>query len=194
MLSETSTATVRATLPAVSGAVGEISSLFYDKLFAAHPELLRDLFNRGNQANGSQQQALADGAPIPAFRPGQYVSVQVELPDSGRQIGQCSLVVRLDGGLTFSVKRIAAAGADPAGEVSNHLHDTAHEGTALRISAPAGEGLRPQVAVLARKPRIEEVRRLDHVVIHADDPGQVRAIALVVGHVCHSQPLAETSA
>ncbi|MFF7294916.1 globin domain-containing protein [Streptomyces sp. NPDC008265] len=59
MLSETSTATVRATLPAVGAAIGDITELFYAKLFAAHPELLRDLFNRGNQNAGLQKQALA---------------------------------------------------------------------------------------------------------------------------------------
>ncbi|MEV0021053.1 globin domain-containing protein [Streptomyces atroolivaceus] len=59
MLSETSTATVRATLPAVGAAMGDIADLFYRKLFDAHPELLRDLFNRGNQASGTQRQALA---------------------------------------------------------------------------------------------------------------------------------------
>lgn len=59
MLSETSTVTVRATLPAVGAAIGDIADLFYRKLFDAHPELLRDLFNRGNQASGAQRQALA---------------------------------------------------------------------------------------------------------------------------------------
>ncbi|MEU4092132.1 globin domain-containing protein [Streptomyces sp. NPDC026673] len=59
MLSEKSAATVRATLPAVGGAISEITALFYDRLFAAHPELLRDLFNRGNQAAGTQREALA---------------------------------------------------------------------------------------------------------------------------------------
>ncbi|MET9605612.1 globin domain-containing protein [Streptomyces sp. NPDC006512] len=59
MLSEKSTATVRATLPAVGAAIGDITELFYTKLFAAHPELLRDLFNRGNQSAGLQKQALA---------------------------------------------------------------------------------------------------------------------------------------
>ncbi|MFD8418406.1 globin domain-containing protein [Streptomyces sp. NPDC059466] len=59
MLSEQSTVTVRATLPAVGAAIGEIADRFYERLFAAHPELLRDLFNRGNQASGSQRQALA---------------------------------------------------------------------------------------------------------------------------------------
>ncbi|EST23701.1 globin domain-containing protein [Streptomyces roseochromogenus] len=59
MLSESSAATVRATLPAVGAAIGEITERFYARLFAAHPELLRDLFNRGNQASGAQKQALA---------------------------------------------------------------------------------------------------------------------------------------
>ncbi|MGW0752413.1 globin domain-containing protein [Streptomyces sp. NPDC002587] len=59
MLSEKSTETVRATLPAVGAAIGDITELFYTKLFAAHPELLRDLFNRGNQNAGLQKQALA---------------------------------------------------------------------------------------------------------------------------------------
>ncbi|MFI7009513.1 globin domain-containing protein [Streptomyces sp. NPDC050145] len=59
MLTESSAVVVRATLPAVGAAIEEITGLFYEKLFAAHPELLRDLFNRGNQAAGSQRQALA---------------------------------------------------------------------------------------------------------------------------------------
>jgi nitric oxide dioxygenase len=46
-------------LPVVGGAIGEITPVFYRRLFAAHPELERDLFNRGNQAQGDQQRALA---------------------------------------------------------------------------------------------------------------------------------------
>ncbi|MFE1290685.1 globin domain-containing protein [Streptomyces sp. NPDC058751] len=59
MLSEQSAATVRATLPVVGAAIGEITERFYAGMFEAHPELLRDLFNRGNQAAGTQRQALA---------------------------------------------------------------------------------------------------------------------------------------
>ncbi|WMD08347.1 globin domain-containing protein [Streptomyces sp. FXY-T5] len=59
MLSEQSAATVRATLPAVGAALGTITERFYAGLFEVHPELLRDLFNRGNQAAGTQRQALA---------------------------------------------------------------------------------------------------------------------------------------
>ncbi|MEU0910158.1 globin domain-containing protein [Streptomyces althioticus] len=59
MLSEQSAVTVRATLPAVGASLGEITERFYAGMFAARPELLRDLFNRGNQAAGTQRQALA---------------------------------------------------------------------------------------------------------------------------------------
>ncbi|WP_327310564.1 globin domain-containing protein [Streptomyces sp. NBC_01243] len=258
MLSETSTATVRATLPAVGAAVGDIADLFYRKLFDAHPELLRDLFNRGNQASGAQRQALAgsiaafatqliehpdtrpdvmlgriahkhaslgvtpaqyeivhthlfaaiaevlgdavtpevaaawdevywlmagalisieqrlyaqqgvvagdvwrewevvtrieetadvatfqlrpaDGAPAPAFRPGQYVSVQVELPDGARQIRQYSLSRAPGSRLrSITVKRVRGGGS-PDGEVSRHLHTEVEAGDHVRVSAPYGD-------------------------------------------------------
>ncbi|WP_328788799.1 globin domain-containing protein [Streptomyces sp. NBC_00273] len=260
MLSEKSSATVRATLPAVGAAIGDIAELFYTKLFAAHPALIRDLFNRGNQKAGLQQQALAgsvaafathllahpdtrpdvmlgriahkhaslgvtreqyavvhqhlfeaiaevlgeavtpevaqawdevywlmanalialeerlyaeqrvvagdvwrqwtvtervaetadcttfritpaDGAPAPAHRPGQYVSVQVELPDGARQIRQYSLITSPDSAVrAITVKRVhGPAAAGPDGEVSNHLHARVHAGATLRVSAPYGD-------------------------------------------------------
>ncbi|TRV76252.1 hemin transporter [Streptomyces sp. 130] len=258
MLSESSTATVRATLPAVGAAIGDIADLFYRKLFDAHPELLRDLFNRGNQASGAQRRALAgsiaafatqlveqpdtrpdvmlsriahkhaslgvtpaqyqvvhthlfaaiaevlgeavtpevaaawdevywlmanaliaieerlyaeqgvvagdvwrewevvsrteetddvarfrirpaDGSPAPAFRPGQYVSVQVELPDGARQIRQYSLTGAAGPALrSITVKRVHGNDA-PDGEVSRHLHARVRAGDRLRVSAPYGD-------------------------------------------------------
>jgi nitric oxide dioxygenase len=59
MLSPASLSIVRQALPAVAAAIPEITTVFYGKLFADHPNLLSDLFNRGNQATGAQQQALA---------------------------------------------------------------------------------------------------------------------------------------
>ncbi|MGC4888768.1 globin domain-containing protein [Micromonospora sp. DT227] len=58
MLSESSAAVVTATLPAVRAHGEAITGRFYRRMFDAHPELL-DLFNRGNQATGQQQAALA---------------------------------------------------------------------------------------------------------------------------------------
>ncbi|MET8225945.1 globin domain-containing protein [Streptomyces sp. NPDC004082] len=59
MLSAESTAVVRATLPAVGGALDEITTRFYDAMFRDRPELLDGMFNRGNQASGAQRRALA---------------------------------------------------------------------------------------------------------------------------------------
>jgi nitric oxide dioxygenase len=59
MLSEESADLIRATLPVVGGALPEITARFYATMFAERPELLDGMFNRGNQANGAQRQALA---------------------------------------------------------------------------------------------------------------------------------------
>jgi nitric oxide dioxygenase len=59
MLSEQNRPVVEATLPVVGEHVGEIAQRFYRHMFDAHPELLDGTFNRGNQARGEQQQALA---------------------------------------------------------------------------------------------------------------------------------------
>ncbi|MFD8150115.1 globin domain-containing protein [Streptomyces sp. NPDC059720] len=255
MLSEPSAATVRATLPAVGTALGAITERFYAGLFEARPALLRDLFNRGNQAAGTQRRALAgsiaafathllehpgqrpdamlrriahkhaslgvtpeqyaivhehlfaaiadvlgdavtpevaaawdevywlmanalvavekrlteergghswrpwevvervtetadvvtfrlrpaDGGPVRAFLPGQYVSVRVALPDGARQIRQYSLSGTPGAGLRqISVKRVHGGGT-PEGEVSHHLHARVEAGDVLELSEPYGD-------------------------------------------------------
>ncbi|MFD7324376.1 globin domain-containing protein [Streptomyces sp. NPDC059875] len=261
MLSEQSVPVVRATLPVVGAALGDITDRFYAGMFEARPELLRDLFNRGNQASGDQRRALAgsiaafagalldspdtrpdvmlsriahkhaslgvtseqykivhehlfaaivdvlgeavtpevarawdevywlmanalialearlyeetgvaegevrrpmeiverhqetadtvsfvlrhtDGRPTESFRPGQYVSVRVELPDGARQIRQYSLSAapgRPQWRIT--VKRVAGA---PAGEVSTWLHEHGRVGDTLEVSAPFGDLVLPE--------------------------------------------------
>lgn len=58
-LSEASRATLVATIDVVGAHIDEISQAFYHGLLLEHPELLKHLFNRGNQAQGAQQRALA---------------------------------------------------------------------------------------------------------------------------------------
>lgn len=50
---------ISATLPLVGANIDAITRSFYTRLFEANPALLRNLFNRGNQAQGAQQRALA---------------------------------------------------------------------------------------------------------------------------------------
>ncbi|QNP75420.1 hemin transporter [Streptomyces roseirectus] len=75
MLSERSVPVIRQTLPMVGASLDKIAGLFYARLFAAHPGLLRDLFNRGNQASGEQRTALAGSIVA-------YAGMLLERPDA----------------------------------------------------------------------------------------------------------------
>jgi len=59
MLSDKSRPVIQATLPVVGAHINDIAQCFYRRLFTTHPELLDGTFNRGNQADGTQQLALA---------------------------------------------------------------------------------------------------------------------------------------
>ncbi|MFJ9693851.1 globin domain-containing protein [Kitasatospora sp. NPDC101183] len=332
MLSAKSAEVIEATLPVVGAAIGDITPRFYDRLFAAHPALLRDLFNRGNQANGTQREALAgsiaafataliahpdqrpdamlariahkhvsvgitdaqyaivhehlfaaivevlgeavtpevaaawdevywlmanaliavegrlraeaaaggdpaglwrpytvvtryqeteavttfvvrpaDGGPLPASRPGQYVSVRVELADGAHQIRQYSLSGGADGALRFSVKR------EPGGEVSGHLHDHLRTGDTVELAPPLGDvslaegdgpvllasagiGNTPMTAMLDHLATAGSTRRI--VSVHGDrdqlshafraDLEQLTAkLPDAVAHVFYERPLGE---
>ncbi|WP_460064854.1 globin domain-containing protein [Streptomyces sp. YKOK-I1] len=122
MLSEPSAATVRATLPAVGAAIGEITERFYARLFAAHPELLRDLFNRGNQAAGTQRQALAGS--IAAF-----ATHLLDHPDR-----------RPDAMLSRIAHKHASLGVAP------EQYAVVHEHLFAAIAEVLGEAVTPEVA------------------------------------------------
>ncbi|GGW74070.1 hemin transporter [Streptomyces galilaeus] len=122
MLSEQSAATVRATLPVVGAAIGEITERFYAGLFEARPELLRDLFNRGNQAAGTQRQALAGS--IAAF-----ATHLVERPGG-----------RPDAMLARIAHKHASLGVAP------EQYALVHEHLFAAIAAVLGEAVTPQVA------------------------------------------------
>jgi len=64
MLSDRSRPVIEATLPVVGDNIEEIARRFYAHLFDAHPELLDGTFNRGNQAEGTQQVALAGSVAV----------------------------------------------------------------------------------------------------------------------------------
>ncbi|WP_233492508.1 globin domain-containing protein [Blastococcus sp. TF02A-30] len=55
---------IETTLPVVGQNIGKIAERFYQHMFGEHPELLDGLFNRGNQAEGTQQQALAGSVAV----------------------------------------------------------------------------------------------------------------------------------
>ncbi|MET8769756.1 globin domain-containing protein [Streptomyces sp. NPDC004658] len=122
MLTEQSAATVRATLPAVGAAIGEITERFYARLFDAHPDLLRNLFNRGNQASGAQKQALAGS--IAAF-----ATHLLDHPDR-----------RPDAMLGRIAHKHASLGVAP------EQYDVVHEHLFAAIAEVLGEAVTPEVA------------------------------------------------
>ena len=86
-----------------------------------------------------------DGAPLPGFRAGQYLSVGVKLADGARQIRQYSLSsAPSQGDWRITVKRVLAQPAAdgtvvPAGEVSNYLFENVFEGDELQVTTPFGD-------------------------------------------------------
>ena len=57
----------KATLAPVAGNIDQIARRFYEHMFGAHPDLLDGTFNRGNQAEGTQQAALAGSTTVSSF-------------------------------------------------------------------------------------------------------------------------------
>ncbi len=80
----------------------------------------------------------ADGGALPPFVPGQFISIVLYIPELGvEQIRQYSLSEAPNTGyFRISVKR---EGQDPAGAVSNRLHDAVAVGETLRLSPPYGD-------------------------------------------------------
>jgi nitric oxide dioxygenase len=82
-----------------------------------------------------------DGGELPAFKPGQYITVRVDQPPTPTAPRNYSLSDR-PGTPYFriSVKREAGLSADaPAGVISNHLHDNVQVGDVLAVGPPCGE-------------------------------------------------------
>ena len=78
MLSDRSRPVIEATLPVVADNIEEIATRFYTHLFGEHPELIDGVFNRGNQAEKTQQMALAGSVAVFASS---LVKVPEQLPE-----------------------------------------------------------------------------------------------------------------
>jgi nitric oxide dioxygenase len=146
--------------------------------------------------------APTDGKPLPAFKPGQYVSCAVYFPDGSRQLRQYSLSDAPDGErLRISVKRERADDGRPHGQVSNWIHDEIAVGDMLHVSHPfgdftpdttsaepivllsAGVGITPMIAALNHIARVNPAREV--IFAHA---------ARGAGHHAHQADLAAARA
>lgn len=86
----------------------------------------------------------ADGGAVPAFEPGQYIGLRIDI--DGTEHRRNYSLSMLGGGPEYriSVKR------EPAGTVSNHLHDRIGSGDTIDLFPPAGEfTLKPSSRPLA---------------------------------------------
>ncbi|MDH1303753.1 NO-inducible flavohemoprotein [Achromobacter sp. GD03932] len=127
--------------------------------------------------------APADGGEVPVYRPGQYVSVRVFVPELGlMQPRQYSLSdAPGQDRLRISVKREAAGADTPAGRVSNALHDRLEEGGVLDVAPPQGdfhlrdEGSAPVVLLSGGVGLTPMVSILNHLV-GLNDERQIRFV------------------
>ena len=82
-----------------------------------------------------------DGLPIADFKPGQYISMVIDVPRLGlQQVRQYSLSNAPNGRwYRISVKRESGDTEHSAGYVSNLLHDLVNTGDVVRIAPPFGD-------------------------------------------------------
>ncbi len=122
MLSERSRPVIEATLPVVAENIEEIASRFYEHLFSAHPELFDGVFNRGNQAERTQQMALAGSVAV-------FASALVKTPEQMPE----HLLSRI-------AHKHASLGITPA------QYDVVHEHLFWAIVDVLGDAVTPEVA------------------------------------------------
>jgi nitric oxide dioxygenase len=122
VLSERSRPVIEATLPVVAENIEEIATRFYAHLFGAHPELLDGVFNRGNQAEKTQQMALAGSVAV-------FASALVKVPERVPE----HLLSRI-------AHKHASLGITPA------QYDVVHDNLFWAIVDVLGDAVTPEVA------------------------------------------------
>ncbi|MGY2003518.1 globin domain-containing protein [Blastococcus sp. SYSU DS1024] len=122
MLSDRSRPVIEATLPVVVENIEEIAKRFYAHMFGEHPELLDGIFNRGNQAEGTQQVALAGSVAA-------FASTLVNDPE---QVPE-HLLSRI-------AHKHASLGITPA------QYDVVHDNLFWAIADVLGDAVTPEVA------------------------------------------------
>lgn len=150
----------------------------------------------------------ADGAPLPAFKAGQYITVRVTMPNGQTTMRNYSLSDKPgQEWFRISVKReVAPEAATPAGYVSNLLHDSVGIGDTIEIAPPCGEffldtsekhtrpllllaagvGITPIMSILLTA--LETMPERDIVFIHGSLDEQVQAFKSVVDGLAQTHP------
>ncbi len=84
--------------------------------------------------------APTDDLSVPEFKPGQYITIRIQIPGEKYLLNRQYSLSASPGKDYFriSVKREAEENT-PQGKVSNYLHDHIHTGDQLEVTAPAGD-------------------------------------------------------
>lgn len=147
-----------------------------------------------------------DGKSLPAFKPGQYISVRVFVPELGvYQPRQYTLSEAADGKhLRISVKREASSEAKPAGRISNFLHDQTPEGSEMDVAMPYGDftldgqadgpvvlisggvGITPMLSMLGTV--TEQAKNRPVAFVHATRNGEVHAMKDYISRITADNP------
>ena len=147
-----------------------------------------------------------DGAELPAFKSGQYISVRVFVPELGvYQPRQYSLSDIPDGKhFRISIKKEAARGVKPAGRISNVLHENLPQGSELDVSMPFGDftldidadvpvvlisggvGITPMLSMLGTI--IEHAKTRPVVFVHATRNSKVHAMKDHISRLVQENP------
>jgi nitric oxide dioxygenase len=122
VLSDRSRPVIEATLPVVADNIQEIARRFYTHLFEQYPQLHDGVFNRGNQAEGSQQVALAGSVAVFA---GALLKTPEQLPET--------LLSRI-------AHKHASLGITPA------QYDVVHDNLFWAIVDVLGDAVTPEIA------------------------------------------------
>ncbi len=79
-----------------------------------------------------------DGQPLPTYKPGQYITVRVQIPGEKYMLNRQYSLSCAPGNDYYRISVKREADFEPNGEVSNYIHDHLNVGDTIDASAPAG--------------------------------------------------------
>ena len=108
--------------------------------------VVRRNFEDAAQSQCSFQLQPFDGAPLPAFKPGQYLTFSLQVGGGAgaeRGLTRCYSLSDRPGAESYriTIKRMPAPAGRPdlqPGASSSHFHDRVQEGDVLKVKAPSG--------------------------------------------------------
>ncbi|WP_144510647.1 NO-inducible flavohemoprotein [Bacillus sp. FJAT-22090] len=81
----------------------------------------------------------ADGKEVPAYEPGQFITIRVSIPGEKYLLNRQYSLSKASDTETFRISVKKEDENDPAGKVSVHLHNNVNVGDTVELSAPAGD-------------------------------------------------------